>query len=74
MKVVVERVVRDTHTPARIDEIDIAKDAGLEALYGLEIPVLLVDGRKAAKFRISESELTRMLSSRAGGVEEAGGA
>ena len=33
----------------------------LEARYGLEIPVLLVDGKKAAKYRVTEGELTRML-------------
>jgi glutaredoxin len=71
MKLIVERVVRDTHTAARIQEIDIADDPDLEARYGLEIPVLLVNGRKAAKFRVSETDLTRILTSRAG---EAGGA
>ena len=69
MKVIVERVVRDTRTPARIEEIDIANDADLEARYALEIPVLLVNGKKAAKYRISEKELTRILDSRAGEEE-----
>jgi hypothetical protein len=73
MKVIVERVVRDTHTQARIEEIDIAGDADLEARYALEIPVLLVNGKKAAKYRISEKELTRILKSRAGSAGEAGG-
>ena len=66
MKVIVERVVRDTHAQARIEEIDIANDADLEARYALEIPVLLVNGKKAAKYRISEKDLTRILRSRAG--------
>ena len=70
MKVIVERVVRDTHAQARVEEIDIAGDADLEARYAMEIPVLLVNGRKTAKYRISEMELTRILRSRAG---EAGG-
>ena len=69
MKVIVERVVRDTRTPARIEEIDIANDADLEARYALEIPVLLVNGKKAAKYRISEKELTRILDARAGEEE-----
>ena len=30
----------------------------LEARYGLEIPVLMVDGKKAAKYRMTEEELT----------------
>ena len=32
----------------------------LEERYGLEIPVLLVDGKKAAKYRIAEEELRRI--------------
>lgn len=68
MKVIVERVVRDTRAAARIEEIDIANDPDLEARYGLEIPVLLVNGKKAAKYRVSEKELTRILTSRAGGA------
>jgi len=35
-------------------------------LYGLEIPVLLVDGKKAAKYRVTEEELRRLLAGRAG--------
>ena len=69
MKVIVERVVRNTRAAARIEEIDIANDPALEARYGPEIPVLLVNGKKAAKFRVTEKELTRILSARA---EEAG--
>ena len=29
--------------------------------YGLEIPVLMIDGKKMAKYRVSEEELRRML-------------
>ena len=61
MKTVVQRVVRSSAAPVRIDEIDISTDPDLEARYGVEIPVLLVDGRKAAKYRVTERELTRML-------------
>ncbi|PYR31533.1 MAG: hypothetical protein DMF90_25440 [Acidobacteria bacterium] len=32
--------------------------------YGLEIPVLVIDGRKAAKYRVTEGALRRMLVSR----------
>ena len=66
MKVTVERVVRDMDATTRIDEINIANDPELEARYGLEIPVLLVNGRKAAKYRVTEAELTRILTARAG--------
>jgi hypothetical protein len=37
-------------------------------LYGLEIPVLFVAGKKAAKYRISEEELRKVLAGRAGGA------
>ena len=61
MKAVVEHVVRATATAARIEEIDITSDPQLEARYGLEIPVLLVNGRKAAKYRIAAEDLRRRL-------------
>ena len=64
MKAVVARVVRESATPVTIDEVDISTDADLEARYGLEIPVLLIDGRKAAKYRVTDGELARMLRSR----------
>jgi len=61
MKVVVERVVRDARAAAQVQEIDITNDLDLEARYGLEVPVLLVNGRKAAKYRVTEDELRRRL-------------
>ena len=64
MKAVIARVVRELETPVAIDEVDISTDADLETRYGLEIPVLLIDGRKAAKYRVTEGELTRLLRSR----------
>jgi glutaredoxin len=65
MKSVVQRLVRGDASIA-VEEIDISTDPGLEARYGLEIPVLLVDGRKAAKYRVTEDELTRLLAARDG--------
>jgi len=65
MKAVVERVVRQSAAARlEIEEIDIATDPALEARYGVEIPVLLVDGRKVAKYRVGEQELTRMIAAR----------
>ena len=69
MKAVVSRVTQSM--PSRsieVVEIDISGDPALEARYGLEIPVLMVDGRKAAKYRIAERELARVLAGRAGGA------
>jgi glutaredoxin len=62
MKALVQRVSRNT--PLALTEINISTDPELEELYGLEIPVLFVDGKKAAKYRISETELRRMLAGR----------
>jgi len=64
MKAVVETVARSI--PLSLEEVDISTDASLEARYGLEIPVLLVDGQKAAKYRIGEGELRKLLAGRAG--------
>jgi len=66
MKAVVQRVVRTQQAPFQIEEIDISTDPELEARYGLEIPVLLVDGRKVAKYRIDEQALKRIVAEKAG--------
>jgi hypothetical protein len=63
MKSVVDRVARAV--PLRLEIVDISADPELEAAYGSEVPVLLVNGRKTAKYRISEDELRRILSARA---------
>jgi glutaredoxin len=59
MKAVVRRV--SASVPISLEEIDISGDTELERLYGLEIPVLLADGKKVAKYRIGEGELRRIL-------------
>jgi hypothetical protein len=70
MKAVVKRV--STAVDLTLDEVDISTDPTLEAQYGHEIPVLMMDGKKAAKYRVTEEELRRMLISRAGGPGGAG--
>jgi Glutaredoxin-like domain (DUF836) len=60
MKATVCRVVHDSNVS--VDEIDISRDPELLERYGLEIPVLLIDGTKVAKYRVSESELRRMIT------------
>ena len=62
MKAIVARV--GSSVPLALDEIDISTDTRLEELYGLEIPVLMIEGRKAAKYRVTEGELRRMLTRR----------
>ena len=66
MKAVVERVLanRKGSPDVTIEIVDVSASAELEALYGLEIPVLMIDGKKAAKFRIAEGDLVRRLTSR----------
>ena len=64
MKAVVGAVARQI--ALRLDEIDISSDPALEALYGLEIPVLMVEGKKVAKYRIAEAELRNVLLARGG--------
>ena len=70
MKAVVQRAARSV--PLTVEEIDISLDAELDERYGLEIPVLMVNGKKAAKYRVTEEDLTRILMARAGGAGEAG--
>ena len=64
MKAVIHRVAEST--PLQLEEIDISTSHDLEERYGLEIPVLEVGGKKAAKYRISEEELRKVLAGRAG--------
>jgi hypothetical protein len=66
MKAVIARVA--CTIPVTLQEVDISTDAALEARYGTEIPVLLVDGMMAAKYRVTELQLTRILSGRVGRV------
>jgi len=66
MKAVVERVGQSV--AITVEEIDVSTDPALEARYGGEIPVLLVGGTKAAKYRVTEAELRRILSARTGGA------
>ncbi len=62
MKSVVASV--SARMPLAIEEIDISRDALLEQRYGEQIPVLLIDGKIAAKYRISEEEFERVLVGR----------
>jgi hypothetical protein len=66
MKNVVRRVMQAAPAPIALQEIDITTDPDLEARYGVEIPVLLVDGKKAAKYRIAEEELRNIVAGRTG--------
>jgi hypothetical protein len=66
MKAIVERVARESGAEVAVEVIDISGDPDLEARYRLEIPVLMIDGKKAAKYRVTEAELARMIEARHG--------
>ena len=69
MKIVVEEVGQEVEF--RLEVIDISVDIELDRRYGREIPVLLVDGRFLAKYRVSAGEFLRALR---GPVEQGGAA
>ncbi len=58
-RAVVERVVRD-HS-VTLEVLDVDSRTELLAHYGAEVPVLLVEGVKAFKFRVDEERLRRKL-------------
>jgi glutaredoxin len=66
MKALVHRTIAN-QTDVSLHEIDISTDPDLIERYGLEIPVLMIDGKKVAKYRVSEEELTRMIGRRRDG-------
>lgn len=47
-----------------VEEVDISADPDLMRQYGEQIPVLMWEGKKIAKYRISETELARRLAGR----------
>ena len=52
--------VRAGH-PFDLVEVDVDQSPELTDRYGMEVPVVLVDGHKVAKFRIDEDALVRRL-------------
>ena len=57
MKTILARV--GTRIPFHLEEIDISTDVALERRYGLEIPVLYINGAKAFQYRTTEEELRK---------------
>ena len=47
--------------PLNVTEIDVDSAPELVAQYGSEVPVLLINGRKAFKYRVTVEELERRL-------------
>jgi hypothetical protein len=60
MRAVVDAIRADV--PFDLDEVDIDGDPPLVAAYGEEIPVLLVNGRKAFKYRVTPAALRARLA------------
>lgn len=60
MREVVDAVRREAGFD--LDEVDVDGDPALVAAYGEEVPVLLVNGRKAFKYRVSPRELRARLA------------
>jgi len=52
---------------ARVNRIEIDGDPALEARFGLEVPVLFVNDRKAFKYRCTPRELRKRLAREARG-------
>ena len=60
MRAVVDAIRADV--PFDLDEVDIDGDPALVVAYGEEIPVLLVNGRKAFKYRVTPAALRARLA------------
>jgi hypothetical protein len=65
MKALVARI--GDEFPLSLQEVDVSSDPQLEDLYGREVPVLILEGKKVAKYRISEEELRRVLQAKVAG-------
>ncbi len=63
MKEVIANVARQSRAGTIVvDEIDVSTDRALEEAYGKDLPVLFIDGRQAAKHRITADQLRGELS------------
>jgi glutaredoxin len=58
-KAVLDDVRRER--PFDLDVIDVDSDATLREQYGLEVPVIAIDGRKAFKYRVTAEQLREKL-------------
>jgi|RhiMetdeSRZDD1v2_1073273.scaffolds.fasta_scaffold177101_2 glutaredoxin len=56
-------IIRDVSLkiPLELEEIDVDASTALREKFGHEVPVLFVDGRKAFKYRVTESALAKRL-------------
>ena len=56
-KDVIERVRR--RQPFTLNEINIETDSELQRTYGMEIPVIVINGNKAFKYTVDEAEFEK---------------
>jgi hypothetical protein len=59
MKSVVDEIA--ARFPVTLEEIDVDESAELQSLYGAEVPVLFINGRKAFKYRLTARQLEKRL-------------
>ena len=59
MKEVVREVKKEI--PLEFDEVDVDSLPDLKEKFGDEVPVLFINGRKAFKYRLTETELRKKL-------------
>ncbi|MDP9267049.1 MAG: glutaredoxin family protein [Acidobacteriota bacterium] len=52
------------HAEFNLREVDIDSDPDLRARYDLEVPVVVIDGKKAFKYSLTESDFLKVLNSR----------
>lgn len=60
MKEIIRRVA--ARTPLQVTEIDVDSAPEHRELFGSEVPVLCIGGRKAFKYSVTERDLQRRLS------------
>ena len=61
-EVVEEQLARvEKQHPFELEIVDVDGDPALQELYGLEVPVVMLDGKKVAKYQLDEAMLIRRL-------------
>ncbi len=65
MHAVIERVRAERPFELVVIDLDTEAPTDKRAAYDWEVPVLEIDGRKVAKYRIDEARLKRLLSEQA---------
>jgi hypothetical protein len=48
--------------PFELEIVDVDSDPKLQDLYGMEVPVVMLEGKKVAKYQLDEAMLIRRLA------------